>query len=294
MIRSMSGYGRGEAVLDGLRVVAEARTVNHRFCRISIRLPAEIAFFEEPGRRLVQKRVRRGKVDCHFKLERAVEGKVVQVDRELAAEYVRELRALAQESSLAGDLDLQTIAGFPGVVSERGGPEIDPEAAAPQIRRALDLALDELDAMRVREGEHLAEDLGGRVDILERGLDTVEELAGEIPTRVRDQLQARIAELLEGTGTPSDPDRITQEVVFHADRADVTEEIVRLRSHLARTRELVGQDDSVGRALEFIVQELHRELSTIGSKTRELQLTDLMLDMKAEVERIREQVQNVE
>jgi uncharacterized protein (TIGR00255 family) len=125
-------------------------------------------------------------------------------------------------------------------------------------------------------------------------LDSIEVLARDLPAKIRDQLATRIAELLEDSTVPPDPDRITQEVVFHADRADVTEEIVRLRSHLERARELLGQDDAVGRALEFVVQELHRELSTIGSKSRELQVADLMLDMKAEVERIREQVQNVE
>lgn len=290
MIRSMSGHGRGEASSEEHRVVVEVRAVNHRFCRVSVRLPGELAALEERVRRRVQDRVQRGKVDLVVSVEGA--GAEGGVDVEAARAWGQRLRRLAEEL----EMEPPTVADLlplPGVVVE-GAEAVDPEEDGPLMDRALDAALEAFDAFRLREGEHLANDLGARVATIREGVARMEEAATELPQRTRDALRERIAELLGDVGVEVAEERLIQEAAYLAERADITEELVRLRSHLQKVDGLLDADDAVGRTLEFLAQEIHRELSTIGAKTKDLGVADVAIALKAELEKIREQVQNVE
>lgn len=291
MIRSMSGHGRGEAASDRHRVVVEIRAVNHRFCRISVRVPAELASFEERARRTVQERVQRGKVDLTLSVEGAA-GAAGGVDVTAARVWGERLRAVADDL----DLEPPTLAdllALPGVLVE-GAQALDPERDGALLDRATAAALEAFDDIRGREGEHLAADLRNRVEAIRTGVEKIETVASELPNRTRDGLRDRIAELLAEVGTEVDEDRIVQEAAHSAERSDITEELVRLRSHLDKIDGLLDSDEAVGRTLEFLAQELHRELNTIGAKTKELEVTDVVVALKAELEKIREQVQNVE
>lgn len=288
----MSGHGVGEATSERYRVSAEVRTVNHRFCRVSMRLPAEIGFFEDTARRMIQSRVQRGKVDLSLTVQ-SVTGTAARVDHGVAAAWMKELTGLAEELG-AEPPSLPDVLALPGVVLSNGMEQVDPDVIAPTLGEALGAALDGLQSMRSREGEHLAGDLVARVQTVAGGLESIRQASRELPARTRDQLRQRIEDLLAETGREIDPDRLLQEAAYHAERADITEEIVRLGSHLEKMRGLLQSSDAVGRTLEFLSQEIHRELSTIGAKTKELDIAELVVDLKSELERIREQVQNIE
>ena len=292
MVRSMSGHARGEASNDRLRVVTELRSVNHRFCRISVRLPGEIAFFEDAARRQIQGQIQRGKVDFGAQVE-STAGTGIRIDRELATRYGQELAAVADAAGL-GPPSIADVLELPGVLTSDGNAGFDPAQDVELLEQALAAALVALEEMRRREGEHLADDLRARLDTLRTGLETIATAAEGLPARIRDSLRERIDALLTDVGRKIDDDRIVQEAAFHAERADITEEIVRLRSHLDKATELLDSDEAVGRTLEYLSQEMHREINTIGSKTKELEIAEVVVELKAELEKIREQVQNLE
>ena len=292
MVRSMSGHGRGEASSGSLQLTVEVRAVNHRYCRLSLRLPGVLAALEEPIRHRVSERIHRGKVDLSATLGGLGTGGP-RIHRDLLDHWLRELRDVAQELGTPPVTDLQTFLTLPGVVGE-GANTVDSEELQRLAGIAVDQALDGLDSMRRLEGKHLVDDLATRVTTLHTGLETIAAVAQELPERIREQLQERIGSLLVGTGVAVDEARIVQEAAYHAERSDVTEEVVRLSSHLTKLEDLMQRDEAVGRTLEFVVQEVHRELNTIGSKVKDLVIADTMVELKAELERIREQVQNIE
>lgn len=294
MIRSMSGYGSGSAREDGVQVAFEVRAVNHRFCHISLHLPSELSFFEDAARQRVRERIHRGKVDVSATLSTSADGEGVRVDRELAEAYVRDLRRVGEELGLPGDLDLATVAALPGVVSEEGVVELDPDEHEAVVSAALGSALDAVQAMRCQEGGHLAEDLRERFETMDELTREVAATADELPSRYRDRLIGRMETLMEDVPGELDEGRLAQEVAHLVDRADITEELVRVDSHLQKAMELLESEDPVGRSLEFLVQELHREVNTIGSKARELEVAEAVVALKGEIEKVREQVQNVE
>lgn len=292
MVRSMSGHGRGEAGNERVRVVVEVRSVNHRFCRVSTRLPSDLMSLEDEIRRLVQERVQRGKVDVDARVE-SVSGAQLRFDQRLARVYGDQLREVAEQAGTERPR-LGDVLALPGVMVSDAIGGFDPDADVEALRAALTAALDAHDAMRRREGEHLAADLRARLDTLHSGSAAIEAAAAEAPARARDALRARLEVLLAEVGRTVDDDRLVQEAAYHAERADITEELVRLRSHLRKSEELLESSDAPGRSLDFLAQELHRELSTIGAKTKELPVAELTVELKAELERIREQVQNLE
>ena len=287
----MSGQGRGQCAKNGVRVVAEVRAVNHRFCQVFVRLPTDLAALEETVRKRIQQRVQRGKIDLVVTVER-LPGSDKRVNWKLAQSYLLELRQLAEQHGVPGEIDLSTLTSLPGVIGEQQRSNLDPKADAEFTTNAIDQALDRLDSMRLAEGADLAADLRGRCARMLAGVAEIDEAAAELPSRIRDKLQARIEVLLEGARL--EPERIVQEVAHHAERADISEELVRLRSHLGRLGELLDGEEPVGRTLDFVTQEIHRELNTIGSKARDLEVANRIVDLKAELERIREQVQNIE
>jgi uncharacterized protein (TIGR00255 family) len=292
MIKSMSGHGRATVASEQLRITVEVRSVNHRFCRVSVRLPGELMALEERARRQVQECVQRGKVDVTVSFAGASGGSV-HLDHPTATAWVRELRDLADRNGLDDSLTVADVLQLPGVLAGGGAVSVD-DSTVELLAAVLGDALTAFDEMRSREGADLAKDLSGRAALMRGSIEEIAEAAESLPGRVRDQLRQRISDLLSEAGAEVSEERIVQEAAYYADRADVTEEIVRLRSHLDKVDELLGSDEAVGRTLEFVTQEIHRELNTIGSKTKDLDVAETIVALKAELERLREQVQNIE
>jgi uncharacterized protein (TIGR00255 family) len=288
----MTGFGaaRGEAGSESLTV--ELRSVNAKFCEVKARFPRELNSLEAELVKAVKARIQRGSIDAFIRRENgsAAHGLSPQIDFTLATAYVRSLRALRDALGLAGEPSINDIAGFEGVMRlGDSAPDLLQVSAA--LQQALGEAITALEEMRAREGEALGRDLGTRFDTIERN---AQQIAGLVPQQVeaaRERLQRRIAEL---TSSPIDPARLAQEVALIADRTDVAEELTRLASHVSQARGLIAGDAPAGRKLEFLVQEVNREINTIGSKSQHAAIAALVVEMKAELERVREQVQNVE
>lgn len=296
MIRSMTGYGSASFEVDGAAFEVELRSVNHRHLDVKARLPRGLAGFEGELRALVAERLARGKVDLNV---RATAGgalaDAVELDLAVAARYLDAAQALRERHGVAGELDVRSLLSLPGVarVVER---ELGEEAARRALLGALAAALDSLEAMRDAEGGALERELRGRLDRIDALVRTLEARAGEVQRAVRDRLRRRAEQLREEAG-PLDEARLHQEVVWAADRLDVTEECVRLHSHVAQFRGLL--DEAVpgrpaGRRLDFLLQEMGREANTIGAKSSDAPIAHQVVELKTELERIREQVQNVE
>ena len=294
MIRSMSGYGRGAAEDEGLRISFEVRSVNHRFYRIGLHLPAELSFFEAAARKLIAHRVERGKVDVSAAIRGPRGAAEVQVNHELAAAYRSSLEELAEHLGVPAELDLATLTGLPGVISTQATPQLDPERDLDVAQRALEDALDAFDTMRTTEGAYLAADMSNRFALVAEMVEQISEAAADLPSRYRDVISARIEALVDDSSNDLDPSRLAQEVAYYADRSDITEEVVRLRSHLDKAGNMITDGGSVGRSLEFLLQEMHREINTIGAKAKVVEIGDTVVELKSELERVREQVQNIE
>lgn len=292
MVRSMTGFGRGEAVRGGYHVTVEVRTVNHRFLDTSVRLPKSLAGFEEKLRSLVQARLGRGRVEVQVALEESGDGhRTVKVDATLAQRYHAALLQLQRELGLDERPSLAVLVDMPGVlVTEEA---VDAEALAAAVEEAGEGALTEVTRMREAEGQRLAADLSGRVGVIEESLRAIEERSPQVSEEFRLRLETRIREALGEV--PVDEARLLQEVAIVADRGSIAEEVVRLRSHLVETRAtLNGAEGAVGRKLDFLLQEMNREINTIGSKANDVAIARQVIAVKAELEKIREQVQNLE
>jgi uncharacterized protein (TIGR00255 family) len=291
MIRSMTGFGAGHGAAGAEAVDVEVRSVNHKFCEVKVRLPRELAALELDAARLVKERLARGGVDVSIRRAGPAGGLAPRVDLALAEAYARAFDELRARLGLAVGPTLADVAGAEGVLRLEE-PALDLEAARTALRDALGDALDALLAMRAREGEALARDLAGRLDAVEGLVARAAALVPQTVEHHRTRLAERVQELTRGV--PLDPARLAQEVAVLADRTDVTEEVTRLRSHLAQARALLGGGEPAGRKLDFLVQEMHREVNTIGSKSQSAEIAAIVVIAKAEVERMREQVQNVE
>jgi uncharacterized protein (TIGR00255 family) len=292
LIASMTGYGRAEARGSRLAVVVEARSLNHRFLEIGIKLPRGLSAHEAEIRQLVQARLARGRLDAGVVLRRvAGSPNSVRTDQALGEEYVRAARALGNAVGVAGQLGLADLLRLPGVVTIEEAEEDDGETAL-LLKDAARQALDELVRMRQTEGAALAADLGGHLDSLEAWTGIAGALLPVAVRRVQDRLRARIHALLEEA--PVDPGRVVQEAAMLAARSDVAEELARLGSHCAQFRALLGTGGPIGRQLDFLLQEMHREVNTIASKADDAEMVARVLEARTIVERLREQVQNVE
>lgn len=288
----MTGFGAGRATVGGEEVAVEVRSVNHKFCEVKARLPRELAALETVAQKRVRDTLARGAVDLQVKRVGAqAAGLEPRVDEALARAWVRAYEQVARATGLGGEATLAAIAGLPGVV-KLDEASVDLEAAGRALEQAMDQALAALVAMREVEGAAISKDLLAR-------LDRVSALAGELRAlgpRALDEYRARfherIAELARGVAV--DPQRLAQEVAIWAERTDVAEELTRLDSHLAQFRSLLQQKEQVGRKLDFLLQEMNREVNTTGSKSQHPDLSSRVVELKAELERVREQVQNVE
>jgi uncharacterized protein (TIGR00255 family) len=289
----MTGFGTATAEVPGGRFAVEVRSVNHRFSEVQIRIPRDLAALEDRVRGLVQQRVRRGRVEVIVTRDEATRRpRTVRADVELASTYVRALRDLAASTGASGEVTLAQVVALPDVLrieEERA----DAEALWPDLTAAIEAAADGLVTMRAAEGERLAQDLLVRADTLGTMLASIAARGGDVVRAYGERLRARLAELL--ADVPVDEPRLVAELAVFADRSDISEELTRLRSHLAQFRHTVRDEPGpVGRKLDFLLQEMGRETNTIGAKANDLEITRTIIAMKSELESLREQVQNVE
>ena len=290
----MTGFGRGTVTGDSFSVAVEIKTVNNRFLDVHLRMSQELAPLEMNLRKLISSRLSRGRVDVSINLERTG-GASYEINRNLIAGYIKALREVQTEFNLAGDVDINTLTRLPGAMGQaRSG--ID-EAMTEGILRAIAEALDELEKMRAIEGATLAEEMRVRLAKIEAEVPVIEDAAASIIDTYRQRVQKRVNELLargDNQLIEVDTGRLAQEVAYLADRSDITEELARLRSHLEQFRVTINNSGEVGKRLDFLLQELNREANTVLSKSTEIAIKDAGLAIKAEVEKLREQVQNVE
>jgi uncharacterized protein (TIGR00255 family) len=294
VIRSMTGYGQAVRQGGNLRIQVDMKSVNHRFGEISIRLPREWLAFEDRLRRMIAGRIRRGRVEVYVQAERTGDVPAeAAIDWALAGAYRRAAEELKERFSLAGDLTVSDLLAVPGVVAAGGTLDAGEETAS-ALAEAVGEALDQLCRMREAEGASLEADLRKRLAVL-GGL--AEEAARQAPLAVvqmRAKLTQRMRELLADAGVRLDESRLAMETALMAERSNIDEELTRIRSHLDQFADMLESADPIGRKLDFLIQELNREINTIGSKSAQTELSVLVVEMKAELEKMREQVQNIE
>jgi len=289
----MTGYGKGTVNGDDFSVSVDLKTVNNRFLDIHLRVGAELSALETTIKRRISSRLSRGRVDVTVSIERSAQV-AYELNRPLIAGYVSALKQMQQDFGIGGDLDINVLARIPGALQPaRNG--IDERMIA-ALEQAVDQALDELEKMRQQEGAALCNELRERLQKIEALVPTIESAAAGLADAYRLRLQKRIGELLNRGGqvVEIDPARLAQEVAYLADRSDVSEEMVRLRSHLAQFNDALNSESETGKMLDFLLQELNREANTTLSKSTDLAIKEAGLAIKAEVEKLREQVQNVE
>ncbi len=292
MVRSMTGYGRNQEVLNGLSVVVELKSVNHRFYEYSSRLPRGYGFLDDKLKTHLQQRISRGKVDVFVQIHSLeTAGSEVVVDHGLAESYLKALRELSDRYELRDDVSASALSRYPDVLTVRQA-EVDEDAVWETVRTVTDGALERFVAMRELEGARMREDVLSRADTIRKAVTLVEEKSPETVRAHMEKVETRMRELLDGV--PVDEARLLNEAAVFADKVAVAEETVRLNSHLDQLEQLLNSDEAVGRKLDFLVQEINRETNTIGSKCSDLNLTRIVVDIKAEIEKIREQIQNIE
>jgi uncharacterized protein (TIGR00255 family) len=294
MIKSMTGFGKGEFT-DGKRhITAEIRSVNHRYSDINVKMPRRYSFAEDKIKRIVKETVSRGKMEVSIMVENITEDDInVKLNNMVAKQYVDNLTALKKEFSLEGEIDLRLLSSLPDVM--RAIPDVeDEEDMGKAIEKALRQALEAFDQMRSAEGNQLMEDLIVRGRKIRGFLKEIEERAPMVSKVYASKLKDRISELI-GKDIAVPEDRILLEAAIFADKSNITEELVRLDSHMVQLENIIHKSDKAdGKKLDFLVQEMNREANTIGSKSNDMQITGVMLEIKSEIEKIREQIQNIE
>ncbi len=292
MIRSMTGYGRCETVVDGRAVTVELKSVNHRYFEFSCRTTRGYSFLEEKMKSYLQGKISRGKVDAYISVE-ALESAEAQVllNHPLASGYVHALRELAERYDLQDDISVSTVARYSDIFSVHKSPE-DEDAVWASVQKAADEALEQFLKMREAEGQRLKADVLSRADTIMGLVGQIEARSPQTVAEYRERLQQKMEELLGDT--TGDEQRLLMETAIFADKVAVAEETVRLRSHFKQMQEMLDLGEPIGRKLDFLVQEMNREANTIGSKAVDSQIAYMVVDIKAEIEKIREQIQNIE
>lgn len=291
-MHSMTGYGKGSSSTESSRYTAEIKTVNHRYTDISVKLPRALMFLENEVKSWISGVLHRGKVDVYISREGdAAEALQPQLNSKVAEAYVKVYRELIERFDLALDIPISMLAAQKDVVvlSE---PEIDVSNAREGLKHAVMEALEAVIQMRRTEGKSMEEDIVSRLNTLEELLQAIELRTPQVVDEWQQKLHKRLENLLQEAEV--DQQRVAQEVAVFADRCDISEEVVRFNSHIAQMRELLTQDGAVGRQMDFLLQELNREANTMGSKSNDAELTRNVVALKAELEKIREQVQNIE
>lgn len=292
MIKSMTGFGREQGIIDGYEILVEIRSVNHRYFEFSSRIPRSFGYLDEKLKSLLSERISRGKVEASvtiFKTEGAEAE--IEVNLDIAGGYVDALRKANETLELTDDLALSSIMRLPDVFKIQKVQD-DEEVICNAVKQICSAALDKLINMREIEGVKMFDDISSRLDFIERKTCEIEKISPQITANYENRLYSKIKETLGDKDV--DEQRILTEAAVFADKTAVDEETVRLHSHISQFRELINSDDPVGRKLDFLVQELNREVNTIGSKAQDLSVTKTVVDLKAEIEKIREQIQNIE
>lgn len=293
MAVSMTGFGRGEYKDDNYYFLVECKTINHKYADINIRLPRKISFLEDKARNLIKNHIKRGRVDLYIKLDLLGSEDVnLKFDETLATQYVNILSQIKDKFDVIDDISVMNIAKFADVIKSEEKEE-DEDLLWSMFKEALEEALENLKEMRIEEGEKLAEDVVMRCDLLKNYIDEIEKYSYNVVIDYKEKLNNRINEILDNPSIV-DENRLAQEVAIYADKSSITEEIVRFNSHIEQLKKTVIKDESIGRKIDFLIQEMNRETNTIGSKSSDLNITNLVVDIKSELEKIREQIQNIE
>lgn len=294
MIKSMTGFGRGEYTDEKRSIVAEIKSVNHRYCEISVKMPRRYQFAEEKIKSIVKAIAPRGKIDVSIMVEDlSFEDTDIRLNLDAAKAYYNSLNTLKENfPSLDGSVDLKMLALMPDVLKNTPAEE-DEDEIVRVLTDAINKALEKYDAMKVVEGKKLVDDILARNEYIERTVSEIEVYAPEVKKLYAEKMKDRIKELL-GSDATIPEDRVMLEAAVFADKSDITEEIVRLKSHCKQLKTICAENESAGKKLDFLVQEMNRESNTIGSKANDIKITDKVLSLKAEIEKIREQVQNIE
>lgn len=292
MIKSMTGYGKSEQTIDSLNVTVEIKSVNHRYFEFSARVPREYGFLEEKLKKYCNSLITRGKVECYVSVEDLEEREMeVNVNETLAAGYVKALKELSERFGLKDDISVVTLSRYPDVITLHKASE-DEERIWNAVKTVAETAVSKFIEMRETEGGKLRGDILSRADYI---IECVEFIEGRSPETVREyneKLKQRMKELLGDAAV--DEQRLLNEAAIYADKIAVDEETVRLRSHISQLRDFMNSSEAIGRKLDFLVQEINREANTIGSKAQDVDIAKKVIAIKAEVEKIREQVQNIE
>lgn len=290
MIKSMTGYGRGKYEVDSREYTVEIKSVNNRYCDVSIKLPRSISYLEEKIKKEITNKVSRGKIDVFISFyNNSTKGKSIKFNRELAGIYINELRELAKENGIKDEIQVTDISKFPDVLTIEN--EEDEELIWNELKHPLEEAIKNFIAMKELEGSKIYEDLTYRIENIKNKVDIISENSTRLIKEYIVKLENRIKELIDSDKI--DENRLAMETVIYADKCSVEEEITRLNSHIYQFKELI-KENVVGKKLDFIIQEMNRETNTIGSKSSSIEITNLVVEIKTQIEDIREQIQNIE
>lgn len=291
MIKSMTGYGKGNLSQNLRNYQIEIKSVNHRYLDISIRMPRAISYLEEKVKQEISSKINRGKIEVFINFENnSSEGKEIKINTEIAEMYINQLKALAQQQNICSNIEVTEISKLPDVLSIQNIQE--DERIQKEVLEVTKIATEKLIEMRKIEGTKIAKDLLKRIENIKEKIVKISVLSTRLIEEYVVKLESRIKEIL--VNQEIDQARLAQEVVIYADKCSIEEEITRLHSHIAQFEKLLNSNDAIGKKLDFIIQEMNRETNTIGSKANNLEITNAVIDIKTELENIREQVQNIE
>ena len=291
MIKSMTGYGKSSLSINSREYQVEIKTVNHKYIDVNIKMPRIISYLEEDVRKLVVSRIKRGKVDIQISFENySKDGNDVKINTELAQIYIQSLRELAEAENLSSNIEVTEITKLPDVLTIKSN--LDEDETKEELLQVANEAIDKLIQMRKVEGEKISKDILDKIARIEQKNEEIFSLSTGLIEEYVVKLEARVKELLKTEEL--DKSRLMQEVVIYADKCSVEEEVTRLRSHIYQLRQLINSEEPIGKKMDFLIQEMNRETNTIGSKANNLEITNIVVDIKTILEDIREQIQNIE
>ena len=292
MIKSMTGFGRSTYENEGREYIIEIKSVNNRFTDINIKMPRNLNYLEEKIRKQILSNISRGKVEVSIQLNNNSDlGKKINLNTDIAKKYVEELKKLSEETNIIDNINIMDVARFPDVLNIRIDEEAE-EVIEKELFTALDSAIDSFLDMRQKEGSKIKVDLENRIEVIKRKIEQISSISAGLVDEYVVKLETRINELLKTDVV--DQTRLAQEVVIYSDKCSVEEEITRLKSHISQFLNLLNENIAIGKKLDFLIQEMNRETNTIGSKANNLEITNFVVDIKTELENVREQIQNIE
>ena len=291
MVKSMTGYGRGEFEKDGREYTVEIKTINHRYSDVTVKLPRYLNFLEDKVRKYISKNLSRGKIEVYISLKNMSDkGRNIKIDKVLAGTYIDELRDLAKEYNLQDDITVMSLAKLGDIIVVEN--ESAEELYSDELKCALEIAMKNINEARSLEGKRLAEDIEKRLDKISEYVEQVEKMSDKLLEDYKVKLKNRINEL--EANDIVDENRIGIEIVLFADKSSICEEVTRLKSHIESFKNMLNADGPIGKKIDFLIQEMNRETNTIGSKANSIGITNYVIEMKNEIENIREQIQNIE